>query len=197
MTQESRPRIYLAGPEVFLDEGIRTPILKSKQAILADLGMVGVDPMESNFRLPKSMSPSDMGISIYRANIQMMKGCQGSIVNLTPFRGVSADAGTLFEVGYLTAMGKPMIGFTMAQGDYDTRFSVGSKGDHEGVDANGTMIEAFGQIDNLMIESAFIVGGGKVIRSKKGMASDVLFDTNVFMEAANSLAGQMMSRGFL
>lgn len=195
MSEKRSPRIYLAGPEVFFDEDIRQPILESKRAVLSSLGMIGVDPLDSNLQFHKEMSSVEQGIAIYRSNIGLIKQCDGALVNLTPFRGISADVGTVFEVGYLAASGKPMIGFTMAPDDYKDRFKgTPWMGHHQGFDSAGMAVEDFGQMDNLMIESAFITSGGRVVRGRN--ASQV-FSRGVFEEAANALAGQLKSRGLL
>ena len=41
-----------------------------------------------------------------------MRSCDAAVANLTPFRGVSADAGTAFEVGFMRALGRPVLGYT-------------------------------------------------------------------------------------
>lgn len=46
---------------------------------------------------------------IYNKNIEMLRMCDIVIADISPFRGVSADAGTIFEVGYATALDKPVI----------------------------------------------------------------------------------------
>ena len=33
------------------------------------------------------------------------------IANLTPFRGPSADVGTVYEVGFMRALGRPVFGY--------------------------------------------------------------------------------------
>ena len=39
-----------------------------------------------------------------------MRSCQLCIANLTPFRGVSMDSGTAYEVGFMRALGRPVLG---------------------------------------------------------------------------------------
>ena len=43
-----------------------------------------------------------------------MRSCDLLIANLTPFRGVSMDSGTAFEVGFMRALGRPVLGYTTA-----------------------------------------------------------------------------------
>ena len=50
-----------------------------------------------------------------------MRTCDLLIANLTPFRGVSTDAGTAFEVGFMRALGRPVLGYTNTIADYRER----------------------------------------------------------------------------
>ena len=42
----------------------------------------------------------------------LMDGCDAIIANLTPYRGIAADTGTCFELGYMSAQGKPAFAYT-------------------------------------------------------------------------------------
>ena len=86
-------KIYLAGPEVFLpdadDIGLR------KKALCEKYGFVGLFPLDNEI----ANLPADgrLDQAIYAANLVLMKEADIGICNLTPFRGISADAGTVFE----------------------------------------------------------------------------------------------------
>jgi len=67
------------------------------------------------------------------------------IANLTPFRGISADPGTVFEVGYMIGQGKPAFGFTLDNRGYRERTSATDR------DELGHTVEDFELSDNLMI----------------------------------------------
>jgi len=41
-----------------------------------------------------------------------MRGCQAMIVNLTPFRGPSADVGSAYEMGFMRALGRPIFAYS-------------------------------------------------------------------------------------
>lgn len=179
------PAIYLAGPDVFLDEDTRTDIITAKQSILRRLGMVGLDPMDNELSLADQTSPAAQALAIYRANRDLMDRCDGALVNLTPFRGPSADAGTVFEVGYLAARGTPMIGYTLSAEDYQQRVP---QPDRSGVDDQGRAVEQFGLMDNLMIEAGILGTGGRVFR---GTQTDIwdreVFDAVLFEASAREL----------
>ena len=49
---------------------------------------------------------------IARRNEAQIRSCEALIANLTPFRGPSADAGTVFEVGFASALGLRMFGWS-------------------------------------------------------------------------------------
>ena len=41
-----------------------------------------------------------------------MQGCDVMIVNLTPFRGPSADVGSAYEMGFMRALGRTIFAYT-------------------------------------------------------------------------------------
>ncbi|GGY65767.1 nucleoside 2-deoxyribosyltransferase [Marinobacter zhanjiangensis] len=181
--------VYLAGPEVFLEEAQRKEIIAEKQRILQNLGMTGLDPMDNELAQPEDAPAMARAQEIYQANVNLLHRCDGALVNLTPFRGPSADAGTVFETGYLAALGKPMMGYTLYPGDYEERVAQPGAA---GLDEFGCSVEDFGQVDNLMIESAILSLGGRVIRSaRKVREGELAFDREVFRIAATALAEKL------
>ena len=95
-------RVYLAGPDVFCpDAAGRAAVLK---AMCARHGLHGVSPLDD---LPDGDPPAWAGLSealrIARRNEAHIAGCAVLVANLTPFRGPSADAGTVFELGFARA----------------------------------------------------------------------------------------------
>ena len=141
----SAPRIYLAGPDVFREnpvaEGARL------KALCAAHGLEGVYPLDQDLSLgPPGLSGPDLGRAIAAGNMAFIRGCAGVLANLSPFRGPSADAGTVFEVGFAVALGKPVAGWSADRRVYAAR--VGHAGPR---DADGMEIENFGMADNLMI----------------------------------------------
>ena len=96
-----------------------------------------------------------------------MRGCDLLIANLTPFRGVSMDAGTAFEVGFMRALGRPVLGYTNVTADYRERSEHYRRAAPGLLDADGpdVQIEDFDGAENLMIEVAITASGGTVVRS--------------------------------
>src|SRR5215510_3144287 len=101
-------KIYLAGPEVFLAEAIE--VARRKKELCAAYGFEGMFPLDNEIAEAAGGEPIDR--LIYRANAAMIRRADLGICNLTPFRGPSADAGTVFELGMLVGLGKPVFGYT-------------------------------------------------------------------------------------
>jgi len=57
-----------------------------------------------------------------------MRAADIGLVNLTPFRGVSADCGTVLELGFLFARGVPVYGYSSAHGAYLDRVAASPVG---------------------------------------------------------------------
>jgi nucleoside 2-deoxyribosyltransferase len=159
----TRARIYLAGPEVFLPDALA--VGHAKRELCARHGFEGVFPLDVSLDrtgLPKR----EQARRISAANEAAMRSCAGLIANLTPFRGVSMDAGTAFEVGFMRALGRPVLGYTNVVADYRRRAEAYRKAGMTIADADaaGVAIEDFDLAENLMIEVAILASGGEVIR---------------------------------
>lgn len=158
-----RLRIYLAGPEVFLPD-FGKPVFDAKKEMCADLGFVGVSPMDGAPHL-EGLSPFAQGVAIYRGNLEHMDSCDAVVANMTPFRGVSMDAGTAFEMGYMAAKGKLVMGYTHVTTSYEERseryYARQCSAEIDAYSA-GTAIESFDMSDNLMMVGAVELSGGRV-----------------------------------
>ena len=158
-------RIYLAGPELFLADA--DTIAAAKRAVCAAAGHVGVFPTEPPPVLPPAGEPE--WFRLYLANEAHIRGCDALIANLTPFRGPSADPGTVYELGLMRGLGRPIAGFmnTGARFGSRTLAALGSaarrRGEGQGEgweDAEGMAVEDFDLHDNLMIEGGIRAAGG-------------------------------------
>jgi nucleoside 2-deoxyribosyltransferase len=164
--------IYLAGPEVFLPDA--REIGRRKQALCATHGFVGLDPLDNAIAAVPGGERLDR--LIYRANVAMIRSADAGIFNLTPFRGPSADAGTVFELGLMVGLGKPCFGYTNDADDLlaRTRRLGDARQDPAGLrwrDADRMEIEDFGNADNLMIDAALAEQGAAPIRLDVAPAS--------------------------
>lgn len=103
-------RIYLAGPDVFLENANEQ--FSRLKAICADRGLEGVSPLDGGVPLVDVGTGDETAEHIYQANIALIRGCDAVLANLMPFRGVlEPDSGTVFEWGYAVALNKPVAGY--------------------------------------------------------------------------------------
>jgi nucleoside 2-deoxyribosyltransferase len=162
---ERELKVYLAGPEVFLPDAIS--IGEKKKRICSRYGFEGLYPFDNE------VAPDDSGtrvdLLIYRTNLAMMRGADFGVLNLTPFRGTSADVGTVFELGFLTGLAKPVFAYT---NDIDhlldrvkrTQIARFDAAANLWRDSDGMAIEDFGNADNLMINATLAEQGRSIVR---------------------------------
>ena len=159
--------IYLAGPEVFLANAHE--IGERKRAICSRHGLIGIFPGDAAPPPDPALTPQDRGLAISQAMETAMRGCDAMIVNLTPFRGVSADVGSVYEMGFMRGLGRPVFGYTHAAICYRDRVALACAhtlrrritGEHE--DADGMAVENFDLHDNLMIAGGLLSSGGCLV----------------------------------
>ncbi|HEX7250415.1 MAG TPA: nucleoside 2-deoxyribosyltransferase [Burkholderiales bacterium] len=158
------PRIYLAGPEVFLPDALAMGARKA--ALCAQHGLEGIFPLDAQLDLAGLAKP-EAARRISQANEGLMRSCAGLIANLTPFRGVSMDAGTAFEVGFMRALQRPVLGYTNVTADYRARAEVyrSAPPPLPDFDHPQAEIEDFDGAENLMIEVAIAASGGILVRT--------------------------------
>ncbi len=160
-------KVYLAGPDVFFDQPLQ--IAEGKKELCKQYGFLGVFPLDVEIDPDDQLSPFEKACAISFSNESLMDECDLVIANLTPFRGVSMDSGTAYEIGYMRAQKKPVLGYTNIIHDYEKRveqfYSCSSDNPMDG-DLRGTMVESFGLAENLMIEIGVVESGGSVVRAQ-------------------------------
>ncbi|MFA5950770.1 MAG: nucleoside 2-deoxyribosyltransferase [Hyphomicrobium sp.] len=182
-------RVYLAGPEVFLAD-FGKPIFDAKKRICERHGLAGVSPMDGELDVAR-LAPFEQGIAIYRGNVQHMRSSDAVIANMTPFRGVGMDGGTAFEMGYMRALDRPVLGYSNVVRPFSERSErYYALGHHLGVDpyTAGTSIERFGMADNLMMAGAVDESGFQIICTEVA-AGHELDDLTGFEQCCDMLAG--------
>jgi nucleoside 2-deoxyribosyltransferase len=130
-------RVYLAGPDVFLpDPHARATALKD---ICARHGVTGISPLDELTPEPEDWTNLHEPFRIARRNEAHIASCAALVANLTPFRGPSADAGTVFELGFMRALKRPVYGWTNVATAFATRTRnlLGVEGE---TDADGLLI---------------------------------------------------------
>lgn len=155
-------RVYLAGPDVFLPE----PAARGAQLkeICARHGLGGVFPLDPLPGEPAAWERLPQWARIALRNEAHIRSCAALVANLTPFRGPSADVGTVFELGFMRALGRPVFGWSNTSVPFEARTRAALAG-LDGRDAQGLAIEAFGCSDNLMIDGAIAASGGELHRA--------------------------------
>ncbi len=148
---------YLAGPDVFLPAAERHA--RRKIAICAAHGIDGRAPLDEMMgNVPASPHAMPMWQAIFCQNLALMESCDVVIANLTPFRGASADAGTLVELGWFLGRGRPVFGYSNTAVPFTERIRRQTALIPD--PAGDLVVEDFGLIDNLMIPGAVQLGSG-------------------------------------
>ena len=156
-------RLYLAGPEVFHRDALQLGL--AKQLMCARFHYQGLYPLDG---APPPDRPADAG-AIYARCMALMHQADAGIFNLSPFRGPSADVGTVLELGVMAALGKPVFAYTHAAEDLIERLRAGpglTRDEASGRwrDPGGLSAEDFGLADNLMLDQTLASQGRKVHR---------------------------------
>jgi nucleoside 2-deoxyribosyltransferase len=150
------PTIYLAGPDVFLPDARR--VGEQKKRLCREFGFEGLFPFDN-----EESAVADAA-EIFRANCALMRRADLGLFNLTPFRGPSADPGTVFELGFMFAARKPVYGYSSSEQRYRERVSAAfgplRDFDEQPRDRDGHAVENFALADNLMIARAIEDSGG-------------------------------------
>lgn len=142
MQGSRRPRIYLAGPDVFYPEARKRGV--ELCTLCAAYGFEGLYPLDAQLdteQVPRSTA-------IYRANRELIVGADAMVANLRDWRGPEPDSGTVWEVAYALALGKPVVAYLPESLSYRERFLTLAP---NGLDADGNEVEDFGLPLNLML----------------------------------------------
>ncbi len=183
-------KIYLAGPDVFLPDAI--DIGRRKVEICARHGLTGLYPLDNTVDL----AAADASLNIFKGNEAMMDAADAIIANLTPFRGPGADAGTVYELGYMAGRGKRCLGYSNDPSIYADRVArlgrVTDTPDGRRIDSLGLTVENFGLCDNLMMMHALDLHGCALVTPRQPPA-DIWHDLASF-EACVRFAADVAAR---
>jgi nucleoside 2-deoxyribosyltransferase len=136
----TRARVYTAGPAVFFPDLAERIAASHRSAEKHGLeAIVPGDVLDRPADFPAKPTLRD----IYRLNVDRLLRCDAVVADLTPFRGPSADPGTVWEIGFAVALGKPVFGYSSDTREY-----------REKVAPDGLRIEDHGAVDNLMIAAS-------------------------------------------
>jgi len=161
--------VYLAGPDIFVPDA--AGLFGRKKAICKRHGLIGVSPLDLWPDEPKVWESLPEWRRIALRNEAQIRSADLMIANLTPFRGPSADVGTVYEVAMMRTLGRPVFGYATTAVGF-TRRTANFASERGGViaaadgslrDGAGLLIEQFGLFDNLMIEAGIAASKGTLI----------------------------------
>ena len=182
-------RVYLAGPDLFVHDAVN--IGRRKVELCARHGLIGLYPLDNAI----DPAAKDTSLRIYRGNENMMMEADAIIANLTPFRGPGADAGTVYELGYMAGRGKLCLGYSNDPSSYADRmrkFSDVNSRDGRLIDALGLTVEDFGLSDNLMMIYALDLHGCALVTPRQAPV-DIWHDLTAFETCVRMAAGRLAS----
>jgi nucleoside 2-deoxyribosyltransferase len=142
-------RIYLAGPDVFLPDAVERGA--EKKALVVSSGHEPLFPLDAVLDVEFEHDPKPLiAQAIFGSNVALIQAADAVLANLTPFRGPSADAGTVWEAGYAFGLGKKVYGYSNVAAPFADRARA-----HVAMAADGLDVEDFElPSDNLMIHFA-------------------------------------------
>lgn len=144
-------KIYIAGPEVFLEHAKEEG--RHLKSLCEQYGYEGLFPMDNETPLQE---PQLMAKMIQEANKAMIRHCDIVIANLSPFRGPEPDSGTVWEVGYAQAFGKTVLGYSNDSRSLKAKTQALLNLGNRSTDNEGLMIEDFGLSHNLMFAGCVV-----------------------------------------
>jgi nucleoside 2-deoxyribosyltransferase len=179
-------KIYLAGPDVFLPDAVEMG--RRKRELCERYGFIALFPLDNTV----DIAAANASKLIFEGNRAMMDQADAVIANLTPFRGPSADAGTVYELGYMAGRDKLCLGYCnepLHYRDRVTRTQPLSRVDGVLFDGSGLVVEDFGLVDNLMIVHGLDLHGCPLVVPDAAPA-DLWHDLAAFETCLRLLAGR-------
>ncbi len=193
MSSQHKPKLYLAGPEVFLPEALA--YAEQQRALCEQYGFTPLHPVDNGptfgersvealvrlydavklFRLDPlrnlmALPSEDMrcAMKIYLGNITYVRECDIVVANCHAFRGALVDDGTAYELGLGNGLGKPTYGYLAAAipavQNILKRYPYTMQADGTPIDQDGYLVvDDFGTAINLMLECGMLLGGGRLV----------------------------------
>lgn len=159
-----KPKLYLAGPEVFLQNAIENA--EQQREVCRRYGFIPLHPMDNNLDLGNK--DLETAMRIYRGDVEQVENCDVVVANCNSFRGVCMDDGTAYELGYGNALGKPSYGYIERLGSLVERTKLlypnHPFNGNIHIDKDGyLLIDDFGTSINLMMQCGMQFRGGKLV----------------------------------
>jgi nucleoside 2-deoxyribosyltransferase len=169
--------------------------------ICAQYGVDGVAPLDNQAALAGVPPGRALVRRIVEADLHLMRSVDAGVFCLDGFRrGPEMDPGTAFEIGYLHALEKPLVGWTADPRDYPARVAAyfrdifgealrpapaGTLGATSGSvrDPDGILVHSESCYQNAMTEIGIELNGGQVFAD--------LDWTRAFESAVRDLAARL------
>ena len=193
MATQRKPKLYLAGPEVFLPDPLAHA--EKQRALCEQYGFTPLHPVDNGptcggqstealVRLYEAVKlyrtdtrqalmalPSEdmrCAMQIYLGNIKYVRECDIVVANCNAFRGALVDDGTAYELGLGHGLGKPTYGYIEtalpAVQNVLKRYPCTIQADGVPMDQDGYLvIENFGNALNLMLECGILLSAGRLV----------------------------------
>jgi nucleoside 2-deoxyribosyltransferase len=173
-----KPKIYLAGPMVFYPDPEAT--FRAMKKICRGHGLEGVAPTDNQIALAGRKPGKALIRDIVKADIALMNRLDGGLFCMDGFRRApDMDPGTAFEIGHMSAQGKPMCGWTEDGRAYPAKVAAyfkavfgerlhdtpanpkgGTSGERR--DPDDILVHSQGCLQNGMMQIGIEIGGGKI-----------------------------------
>jgi len=132
--------------------------------------MVGLFPLDGALIPYDYADNGRFALAIAEACEAQIHKADLGIFNIQPWRGVEADDGTAYELGYMAALGKPVVLYTNDPRPFGERIisdiyqgEVYQEGPVRRGARDGMMIEDFGLADNLMLVGAAVRSARQIL----------------------------------
>jgi len=188
------PMAYLAGPDVFFKDALR--LAEEKKKICLEYGILGLTPVDAEMAgeakdvIEGGGTPSRrMWQDIFESNLAIMRRSHIVIANITPFRGASADAGTLMEIGWFWGQGRKIYAYS------SVAECLGSRSREyilRHPEEDKTSVEDFSLPDNLMLVGAIQLMGGVILAPENGSTADCS-NLGMFRAAVKAAAASLFA----
>ena len=137
--------VYLAGPDVHYPDA---DDLIARKRLICVSGEVEARLAGDDVTL-SGRAGELQARETYAGALANLRACDAVIANLTPWRGPGCDPATAFEVGFASALGKPVLAYLNLDDEADAEYRarveawIGATPDAKGVwrDANGCSVE--------------------------------------------------------
>lgn len=148
-------KVYFAGPGVFAKEA--ESFYHYVTSLAREAGFVPLIPWSKEL-------PAGGSRGIFNTNLELLRQADCAVANLNPFHGVvEPDSGTVWELGYLFAQAKPVVGYMNGHDKVYNTVAMRERTrwrQKNGVFVNdaatlmpdGNYVEDFGLAHNLMIQ---------------------------------------------